>query len=59
MRTDISKEERAEALKICKDVLDQYADGQYDQKVRAKNGQLHTAGIFSELDMSQIEKADK
>jgi len=38
LRSDLSKEERAEALKICKDVLDQYADGQYDQKIRNKNG---------------------
>jgi len=49
LRTDISKEERAEALKICKEVLDSYADGTYDQKLKAKNGN-HTAGIFSELD---------
>lgn len=50
LRTDITKEERAEALKICKEVLDSYADGTYDLKLKAKNGNNHTAGIFAELD---------
>ena len=57
LRTDISKEERAEALKICKDVLDTYADGTYDQKFKQKNGGIHIGGIFDELDMTQAEKA--
>lgn len=30
LRSDLSKEERQEILKICKDVLDQFADGTYD-----------------------------
>ena len=34
LRTDISKEERAEALKICKEVLDTYNDGTYDLKFK-------------------------
>ena len=31
LRTDITKEERAEALKSCKDVLDSFEDGKYDE----------------------------
>ena len=50
LRTDISKEERAEALKICKEVLDTYKDGSYDQKFRQKNGGVHVATIFENID---------
>jgi hypothetical protein len=30
LRSDFTKEERSEALKICKEVLDSYQDGTYD-----------------------------
>ena len=59
LRTDVDKHERAEALTICKDVLDSYQDGRYDLKLKHKNGNTHTAGIFSELDMTQAEKSQK
>ena len=32
-RTDFTKEERAESLKFCKNVLDKFADGKYDLKL--------------------------
>ena len=57
LRTDVDKHERAEALSICKDVLDSYQDGRYDLKLKQKKGNTHTAGIFSELDMTQAEKS--
>lgn len=52
LRTDISKEERAEALKICKEVLDSYKDGKYDEMIRSKKGQGHSGGIFDDLDIA-------
>jgi hypothetical protein len=33
LRSDFTKEERAESLKICKNVLDKFADGKYDLKL--------------------------
>lgn len=33
LRTDFSKDEKAESLKICKNVLDKFADGKYDKKL--------------------------
>ena len=51
LRTDVTKEERAEALLICKQVLESYANGEYDAKLKLKNGNNH-AGIFSELDVT-------
>jgi hypothetical protein len=30
LRTDITKEERAHALNICKEVIDSYLDGKFD-----------------------------
>ena len=38
LRSDFSKEEKAESLKICKNVLDKFADGKYDLKSQEKNG---------------------
>ena len=34
LRTDLSNDERHEALKICKEVLDMYLDGKYDEKLK-------------------------
>jgi hypothetical protein len=38
LRSDFSKEEKTESLKICKSVLDKFADGKYDLKLQEKNG---------------------
>ena len=48
----MDKDQRAEALSVCKDVLDSYADGAYDAKLNSKKGKIHTVGIFDELDMT-------
>ena len=55
LRTDISKDERAAALKICKEVLESYEDGTYDKKLKLKNGGA-AVGIFDELDMTEADK---
>ena len=49
----MDKEQKAEALSVCKDVLDSYADGAYDAKLNSKKGKEHKIGIFDELDMTQ------
>lgn len=50
LRTDFTKEEKAESLKICKNVLDKYADGKYDLKLQTKNGD-NALGIFNDIDV--------
>ena len=54
LRTDLDKESREEAFAVCKEVLDSYKDGTYDERLKQKNGHNH-AGIFEELDMTQNE----
>ena len=56
LRNDISKDEKAAALKICKEVLESYEDGTYDKKLKQKNGGQATVGIFDELDMTEADK---
>ena len=54
LRSDLTKEDRQDALKICKEVLDSYQDGKYDQKLKSKGGT--TMGIFEELNTSVVDQ---
>jgi hypothetical protein len=52
LRTDLTKEDRALALKVCEEILEEFKKNpQYDQ-LKKKGG-----GVFQNLDTSQAEKA--
>ena len=54
LRTDFTKDERAQALKNCEDILDDFKKNpQYDTLVQSSKG------IFSALDTTQAEAAAK
>lgn len=48
LRTDLSKEERIQALKICEEILAAFKNSDYDNP--------NKRGIFSNLDISQAEQ---
>jgi hypothetical protein len=48
LRTDLNKEDRALALKVCQEIIDSFKNSLFDKA--AKKG-----GIFSNLDTSQAE----
>lgn len=43
LRTDIQKEDRAEALKNCAEVLNSFQDGKFDEQLKKKKGENHMA----------------
>ena len=47
LRTDLSKEERAEAIKNCQEILAVFQNSAYDKG--------KTKGIFSNLDISKAQ----
>ena len=53
LRTDLSKEERAQAIKVCQEILDSFKDSKYDNSLQKK-------GIFNNLDITQaVQPGDK
>ena len=57
LRTDLSKEDRAVALKVCEEILEEFKKNpQYDQ-IKGANGRAKGGGIFQNIDTSQAEKA--
>lgn len=53
LRTDLNKEGRAEARKICKEVLDNYKEGKNEKKNQANHIQM-----FEELEDKTDEDGD-
>lgn len=50
LRSDLTREDRHDALEICRQVLKKYADGAYDEKLKAKQAGGIKADVFEELD---------
>jgi hypothetical protein len=51
LRTDLNKEEKALALKVCQEILEAFKASNYDKT------NLQKKGIFSNLDTTQAEAA--
>lgn len=56
LRNDLSKVEKTEALKICKDIVENYREDLSNPINNTKNTAHGAGGVFDKLDLSVAEK---